>query len=99
MQENCLVIEVDADFQHVVQDFIKYKEQFRGVSGRVRLDLKIHMHLSLELLGICHNVDVLACCDDMSESFLNMLIFYQTGPKKFRSIFLFFEHLSFQRVY
>ena len=34
------MIEVDADFQHVVQDFIKFKEQFRGVSGRVRLDLK-----------------------------------------------------------
>ena len=31
------------------------------------------MHLSLELLGICHNVDVLACCDDVSRSFLNML--------------------------
>lgn len=36
MAENCKLIEVDAEMQQVVPDFIAFKEQFRGIAGKER---------------------------------------------------------------
>ena len=38
MAENCRLIECDAEMQQAVPDFINFKEQFRGIPGRERLE-------------------------------------------------------------
>ena len=38
MLENCRLIECDVEMQQVVPDFINFKEQFRGIPGRERLE-------------------------------------------------------------
>ena len=38
MAENCRLIECDGEMQQAVPDFINFKEQFRGIPGRERLE-------------------------------------------------------------